>query len=118
MSVPHEHIRRGLTRAMNKTPLVIQCPASGLSGNRNILSAQQSATYFKRTFPISGKMLVLELEIACSRLPFDHVIDPLGPSKAALYNAPHSCRELWGFQNFFKKLFDFLPDTKVILRPG
>ena len=63
-------------------------------------------------------MPFLELEIACSGLPFDHVIDPLGPSDAALGDAPHSGDEMSGFENFFNKIVDFLPDTKVSLGPG
>ena len=63
-------------------------------------------------------MPFLELEIACSGLPFDHVIDPLGPSDAALGDAPHSGGDSIRFQNFFNKIFDFLPDTKVSLGPG
>lgn len=63
-------------------------------------------------------MPFLELEIACSGLPFDHVIDPLGPSDAALKDAPHSGGDSIRFENFFKKIFDFLPDTKVSLGPG
>ena len=61
-------------------------------------------------------MPFLELEIACSGLPFDHVIDPLGPSEARTPRryTLHEVGSLWGFENFFKKVFDFLPDTKVI----
>ena len=104
--------------ALNKTPLVNQCTASGLSENPIFLSAQPSGMYFKRIFIISGKMPFLELEIACSGLPFNHVIDPLGPSERGPDDAPYTRYDSIRFQNFFKKIFDFLPDTKVILRPG
>ena len=72
----------------------------------------------KFDFQFPEKMPFLELEIACSGLPFDHVIDPLGPSDAALQDASHSGGDSIRFENFFKKIFDFLPDTKVSLGPG
>ena len=62
-------------------------------------------------------MAFLELEIACSGLPFDHVIDPLGPSERGPDDAPYTRYDSSRFENFFNKILDFLPDTKVILRP-
>ena len=63
-------------------------------------------------------MPCLELEIACSGLAFDHVIDPSGPSAAAPKGAPCTCGEMIRSQNFFKKIVDFLLDTKVCLSNG
>ena len=57
-------------------------------------------------------MPCLELEIPCSGLPFDHVIEPSGPSGAAPKGAPCTCGEMIRPQNFFKKIIDFLPDFK------
>ena len=53
-------------------------------------------------------MPCLELEIACSGLAFDHVIDPSGPSGAAPKGAPCTCGEMIRCQNFFKKIVDVL----------
>ena len=63
-------------------------------------------------------MPCLELEIACSGLAFDHVIDPSGPSGAAPKGAPCTCEEMIRSQNFFKKIVDFLLDSKVSLSNG
>ena len=113
----HCHIPRGLGPALNNAPLFVLSTAPGLSGNRIFSSAQSSAVTFKLQKPISGKLPFLELEIACSGLPFDHVIDPLGSSDAALEDAPHSGGDSIRLENFFKKIVDFLPDTKVSLGP-
>ena len=51
-------------------------------------------------------MPYLELEIPCSGLSFDHVIDPSGPSGAAPKGAPCTCGEMIRSQNFFKKTVD------------
>ena len=63
-------------------------------------------------------MPCLELEIACSGLALDHVIDPFGPSGAAPKGAPCTCGEMIRSQNFFKKIVDFLLDAKVSLSNG
>ena len=40
------------------------------------------------------------------------MIDPSGPSGAAPKGASCTCGEMIRPQNFFKKIVDFLPDTK------
>ena len=63
-------------------------------------------------------MPCLELEIACSGLAFAHVINPSGPSGAAPKGTPCACGEMIRSQNVFKKIVDFLLDTKVSLSNG